>query len=233
LDLATYLGRMLGKFTDSARLQECAQRIGDGGQAFKDAQDAYETLIGQLLATRVDASFENYLSDQHLRAVQRQAQLADGRRGGRIATAIFPKGSGPIVRLQGESQIAAMRQVEARLGGVADIWPEATAAQQTVATHRGRYEVALKARDDAELAINNSRINRDAMKRRFLDLYAEIAALVKAEFPRNKMMQDLFFDTVHSPSSRGNRRPDPAKSPAAAATAAAATPAAADTTAAA
>ena len=217
LELAAYLGRMLGKFPDRGRLQECAARIADGARELKIAQDDYVKLHEQLLAIRVDAGFENYLSDQHIRATQKKAQLADGRSGGRIALAVFPKGSGSVVRLQGESQIAAMRQVEARLGGVTDIWPEAAVAQQTVATHRERYEAALTARDNAELAINNARINRDAIKRRFLDLYAEVAALVKAEFPRKKTMQNLFFDTVRTSSGRSNRSQssEPAETPSA------------------
>jgi hypothetical protein len=33
-------------------------------------------------------------------------------------------------------------------------------------------------------------------KEDFLDVYAEIAARVKAEFPRDRKMQDLFFDDV-------------------------------------
>lgn len=42
-------------------------------------------------------------------------------------------------------------------------------------------------------AVEDRRARRDAAKAQFLDVYAQVAAGVKAEFPRNRQMQELFF----------------------------------------
>jgi hypothetical protein len=77
-------------------------------------------------------------------------------------------------------------------------------ASTRVESARTRFGACLDARrerpDAARLAAEGqvvaSRAARDMAKERFLDLYAEIAAQIRSEFPRDRDMQDLFFDTV-------------------------------------
>ena len=61
---------------------------------------------------------------------------------------------------------------------------------------RKSYEAALSARREALQNASNERTARDLAKEDFLSVYAEIASRVKAEFPRDRKMQDLFFDEV-------------------------------------
>lgn len=196
LELAIYASRMLGKFSDNPMLAESARRLAEGQGVLKLAQDAYETAAGAALAIRVDVGYEDYAADRLVRRTQQLAELDDGRRGGRIASQVFPGGSTPITRLQGESQVVAMRDLEARLDAARDIWPQAEAEKAAIEAQRIRYQEALAARQDSERNINDLRLARDAAKERFLDIYTQVANLVQAEFPRDRVIQNLFFDVV-------------------------------------
>ena len=205
IDLAHYASRMLSKFPDNATLVESAARLLEGGQALDQASRAYEAARGQDLVLRVDIGYTDYQADRQVRRTQQLAEIEDGRRGGRIASRVFPTGSTPITRLRGDSQVAAMRDMEARLEGSRDIWPQAEAAQAALAEHRGSYEEVLAARAENQRNVKDLRAARDAAKERFLDLYAQIASLVRAEFPRDRVLQDLFFDRVRSRATSRKR----------------------------
>jgi hypothetical protein len=124
------------------------------------------------------------------------AQLADGYKGGRIASQVLPNGTRDIIRRQGDKQVEGMIDLESRLEAARDIWPEAETEQQAVAERRTAYQDVLVARSDKQREIRAALAARDAAKERFLDTYVEIANLVKAEFPRDRRHADLFFDTV-------------------------------------
>jgi membrane protein involved in colicin uptake len=66
---------------------------------------------------------------------------------------------------------------------------------------RAHYETALKQRKEAGQNASNKKAARDTAKEDYLDVYAQVAARVKAEFPRDRAMQDLFFDTVSDAGS--------------------------------
>ncbi len=91
--------------------------------------------------------------------------------------------------------------------GVQDIWAGAPVELAKVADHRVRYETALDAREQSKRIVEGARTNRNTAKERFVQLYAEIASLVKAEFPRDRRMQGLFFIDVHRPRA-GNSTDD-------------------------
>ena len=46
--------------------------------------------------------------------------------------------------------------------------------------------------------VRNNRALRNATKEVFITKYAELASRVAAEFPRDSVMQDLFFDEVRA-----------------------------------
>lgn len=203
LELAEHTGYMLGKFPDSARLVELATRMLDGGATLDAAERAFVDVLQEVLRARIDLKYEDYVSDGFIRRLRKQAEIADGRRGGRIVSQVFPDGVDVVARLQGMSQIDAMRKLEARLAAAQDIWPEAAAAHAALVEHRQRYEGAAVAREELQQRIVEMRALRDAAKERFLHLYAEIANLVKAEFPRDRVSQDLFFGEVRKRSASG------------------------------
>jgi hypothetical protein len=169
-------------------------------RALADAEEA-------LNMARVDVMFEDHASDQYLRHLQGQAHSADGHKGGRFATTLFPDGLTEITRRQGPAQVKLMREVEGRLENMTT-WPEAMTNLAGLIVRRSNYEAAVEARTEAERNVTRARAARDAAKVRFLDLYAEIAARIQGAFPRNRRMQNLFFDVIRTRTRAGAGEPD-------------------------
>lgn len=193
LELARHTEHMLGKFADNPRLAVLAARMRAGSGVLEAAQLAYEGEYRVLERMRIDVDFENYLSDARVRRTRKLVELEDGRARGRIAAQVFFEGSLDMSRIQGARQIEAMRTLEVRLLHVQDIWPGAAAELADITAHRTRYAAALDAREECLRRIEQLRLARDGAKERFLHLYAEIASLVQAEFPRDRKTQELFF----------------------------------------
>jgi hypothetical protein len=192
LELAGHAVHMLAKFPENPRLGEMSRRLGDGSRTLEAAELVLQAAERAAALTRIDARFENYLSDQCMRRVKKHVEAQDARRGGRVAS-LVSDGSPDFAKLQGKTQVDAMRQFELRLVGVQDIWADAPAQLAEVTAHRVRYEAALDAREQSKRAVAEARVSRNTAKERFVQLYAEIASLVKAEFPRDRHTQDLFF----------------------------------------
>lgn len=192
LELAGHAVHMLAKFPENPRLVEMSRRLGDGSRTLETAELALEAAERAAALTRIDAHYENYVSDLCMRRVKKQVEAQDAHRGGRVAS-LVSDGSPNFAKLQGKKQVEAMRQFELRLVGVQDIWTGASAELAQVTEHRVRYEAALDAREQSKRTVAEARVNRNTAKERFVQLYAEIASLVKAEFPRNRRMQNLFF----------------------------------------
>jgi hypothetical protein len=193
MELSDHSMYMLAKFPENPRLAELSRRMGEGGQALEDAQRLYEREQRAQIRLRIDVSFEDHVSDARIRRTRKLIEIDDGRRGGRIASQVFPAGSLDFTRIQGATQVDAMRQLEARLAAAQDIWPEAAAELAAITAHRQRYATALAARDQGNRRIKDLRTARDATKERFVHLYAEIVSLVSAEFPRDRATVALFF----------------------------------------
>lgn len=193
LDMALYTEQMLAKFPDHPRLAEQVPRLRAGSSALESAELAYAGELRVLMRLRIDVDFENYLSDRRVRRTRKLVEMHDGRRGGRLAAQILPDGSLDFSRIQGARQIDEMRSLEARLAATQDVWPEAAGELGDVAQHRMRYSIALTARDEGLRRVKDLRTARDAARERFVLLFAEIASLIAAEFPRDRQTQDLFF----------------------------------------
>lgn len=214
LDMALYTEQMLAKFPDRPRLSELIPRLRAGSGALESAELAYTGELRVLMRLRIDVDFENYLSDRRVRRTRKLVEMHDGRRGGRIAALIMPGRSLDFSRIQGARQIDEMRSLEARLAATQDVWPEAVGELGDIAQHRMRYAGALTARDEGLRRVKDLRTSRDAVKERFVLLFAEIASLVEAEFPRDRQTRDLFFLDARARSGRtsedgGAGEPDP------------------------
>ena len=213
LALGAYAGQMLGKFPDNPLLVDLSQRMFLGVSTLRAAEQEVVTKQDALLLARVDLGYADYDSDQATRSSKKRAEIADGAPRGHIVSRVFPGGIADITRRFGESQIVAMRTIETRIANARSIWPDAEQELTRLQGSRERYEVALAARNQARQDLRDARTNRNAAREHFIDLYAEISSLVKAEFPRNRVLQDLFFDRVRArPAAADEFSTDPIES---------------------
>ena len=201
LELATYSIRMFGKFPTNVVLTALAAEMTTAKNSLNAGQQHYEAAVLEILPARVDVKYENHTSDRRIRLTQQKVEMADGKKGGRIAALVFPDGSSPITRLLGDSQVSAMSDLEGRLESAVTLWPEAAAEKTDIAQHRAAYAAALKHRTDAGQHARDKRALRNAAKEAFITKYTEITSRVAAEFPRDTPMQDLFFDEVRTKSA--------------------------------
>jgi hypothetical protein len=201
LELATYSIRMLGKFSTNAVLTALASEMAIVKDKLANTQQVYEAAVFDILPSRVDVKYENYASDRRIRLTQQKSEIVDGKKGGRIAKLVFPDGSAPITRLLGESQIQRMIDLEGLLASVEDFWSDAASEKADIAQHRIRYKAAIDLRTAAGQTSRAKRALRNAAKEAFITKYVEIISRVEAEFPRDKQMQDLFFDDVRTKSA--------------------------------
>ncbi len=200
VDLGTYASQMMAKFPQTAELVMLSQKLGDATQKLKAAQDAYLLGVGAILPTRVEVTFQNFVSDNRVRQTLRKAELFDGRANGPASSMVFPNGVTPIIKPVGATQVKEMRDMEGRLEAAGAIWPEALSEKAEIGTFRDNYEKALEARRAAGQTASDLRAVRNAVKEDFLMVYVTSANRVKALFPRDRVMQDLFFDEVRSRS---------------------------------
>jgi hypothetical protein len=201
IELGLYAQAMLAKFPANPALTALSAKMGAAATALSAAQSEYAAAILALIAPRVDVKFADYSSDTVVRQTMRSAETADGGKNGKIARAVFPAGVTPIVRPVGATQVTEMRALEGRLEAAMTLWPGAAAEKGKVMEERVKYESALTARRTAMEKAADLRAKRDAAREDFLDVYAAAAGEVKSEFPRNRQMQDLFFDTVSDAAS--------------------------------
>lgn len=190
-----YTGRMLAKYGDNPRLAALALRCENGRAELVASERTLADAEEQLMLVRVDVGFEDHAADQWLRLLHHQVQMADGHKDGRLGKRLFPDGLQDITKRQGPSQVKRMRDLEDRLAATQD-WAEAPALHASLIVQRTRYQTSLDSRDTADRVVASARATRDATKERLLDLFAEIAGVVRSEFPRDRRMQDLFFDTL-------------------------------------
>jgi hypothetical protein len=201
-ELGLYTEHMLGKFPDNPRLAAQVPRMRAGNGALEATELAYRNELRALMRLRIDVDFENYVSDRRVRRTRKAVEMADGRRGGRIAAQVLADGSLDFSRIQGARQVEEMRSLETRLVAAQDIWPEAVNEMAEIAQHRMRYASAVAARDEGLRRVKDLRLQRNAAKERFLHLYAEIVSLVEAEFPRDRATQELFFLNAYEKAGR-------------------------------
>jgi hypothetical protein len=205
IELGLFSQNMLGKFSENLAVAPLSEKLGASTQALALAQTGYDMAKQKLIAARVEVQYADYTSDRHVRTLQRIVELADGVKKGRLATAIFPEGVTPIIRSAGATQVSEMRALEGRLEAIGSQWESAASERAKLASERQRYEAALAVRRAADEAVEDMRARRDAAKVQFLDTYAQVTAQVKAAFPRDHAMQDLFFDDL---SNRGPAESD-------------------------
>jgi hypothetical protein len=201
LAAAGYTARMLAKHGENPILAALGKKL-DGPRAELRTTDRnVEDAIEQLTLTRVEVVYEDFSSDTWLRRLQSRAEIVDGRKGGRLYLRLFPSGLQDIVKRMGAPQLERMQALELRIAAIQD-WPDAQAVLAELALQRSRYEAAVVGRDLAEQQLASARIARKEAKERLLDAIHEVAGQIRSIYPRDRRMQDLFFDTL-TPKTRG------------------------------
>lgn len=201
IHLGLYSQTAFAQIPDNPTLAALALTLADATAELAAAQTAYAAAVIDLIKHRVRVRFTDHSADAAVRATQRAAEAADAGKGGKIAGVVFPGGVTPVVRPVGRTQVAEMVNLEGRLDAAKAIWSEADAEKAKIFAEREKYEAALGARRNGMQAVADLRAKRDLAKEDFLDVYATCAARVKAEFPRDRKKQDLFFDKITKTSA--------------------------------
>lgn len=194
--LALYTTTMLKMFPKNLTLAALAEKLSGGMTALTASQRAYADQVISLVVPRVHVKFVDYISDQAVRALQNRAELADGRKDGKIASMLFPGGVTPIVQPVGATQVAEMRDLEGRLEPAKSIWADAPKEKEAITGLRQQYETALAGRRAAREKASDLRVARNGVKEDFLDIFSQVASRIGEEFPRDRRAQDLFFDKI-------------------------------------
>ncbi|AKT43147.1 hypothetical protein [Chondromyces crocatus] len=196
-ELAAYTSRMMSKFTQNLVFAQLVTRLDEASAALLASQGAYEDARRATLPTRVDVKYADITADRCIRRLQKKAEYRDTKRRGPTVAKIMPRGSNAITKLRGESQVKAMITLEADVGALAPSWPEVSTLLPELVQHRQAYQTAIRGRTTARQAVRARRALRDAEKQRFLESYEVVARTVQAQYPRDREMQDLFFDKVN------------------------------------
>jgi hypothetical protein len=177
---------------DALRAQAAALLTGRVSLTTK--QSEYRTAVLDAIASRVAVLMVDLRAD----AVTRSAKRAVDDAGKDVAAMVFPEGVTPIVKLFGQSEVDALIALEDRILAVKGRWSEAMATHARIVEVRTRYETALRNRTTALNFASSKRALRDAAKEDFLDTYARVASAIKGLFPRDRVMQDIFFEDVRA-----------------------------------
>lgn len=196
INLARFAETMFAKFPQNPALASLTITLATARESLAKTQTVYAEAISEIVHTRAEVRFADYVADKGVRSTIRAAEQTDGRKNGKIVSMVAPQGMTPIIKPVGATQVKAMHDLEGRLEAAASTWDDALSARAEIADLRKNYEAALEQRRAAGQKASNARAARDAAKEDFLDVYAEITARVKAEFPRDRPMQDIFFDSV-------------------------------------
>lgn len=167
--------------------------------ALATTQQEYRTAVVDCIAPRIAVVLTDMRADAVVRSAKRAADDADKT----VSAMVFPEGVTPIVRLLGQSEVDALIALEGRILAVAGRWSEATATHARIVEVRTRYETALANRDAAFSLAARKRAMRDGTKESFLDTFASVANRIKALFPRDKTLQDIFFEDVRKSDDGG------------------------------
>lgn len=193
---------MIRKFSSVVALNGLADKLETGTTNLLAKHEDYRAKIKQLIVLRVEVKYTDYISDHAVRLGLKRAEIADADAGAaagaegsgaRIVKTLFPDGITPIIKPVGGTQVVEMRALEGRYEEVAPLFADAAAERVKIRDLRVRYEDALKARNTGMDIVAQARAGRNLAKEEFLDVFAEVANRIKAAFPRDRKMQDLFF----------------------------------------
>jgi len=120
------------------------------------------------------------------------------RAGGPLFKIVAPEGKTALVKPFGQKQLDVLIDLIGTLKALAATWAPAAQESASFEVLAKDYEAALKYRESAWQSARNLRVARNLAKQAFITGYLEISFSVKALYPQDKKMQDLFFDEVQN-----------------------------------
>lgn len=202
IHLGTYSARMLGKFPNVPEHVAQTAKMSAITGALEQASDVYEKSKLTIIEARVDVKFVDLTSDKEIENLIRRVQLADSAAKGPIFKVVAPEGKTPLVKPFGQTQLDVLKDLHGVLTNLLPTWSGAAQEVTLVADLCKRYKEALDAREAAWQNARNLRKARNLVKQAFLKGYLEISHEVKALYPLDKKMQDLFFDVVDNDAEK-------------------------------
>lgn len=194
--LGRYAARMLGKLPQNPSLAAYALKMSAISSALDTANQAYEHSKLVIIDARVDVKFVDLTTDTEIQSLLRRVETADNRAGGPLFKVVAPEGKTALVKPFGQKQRDVLTDLAGTLNVLAATWADA-AKEATLVDGLGKtYQTALDYREGAWQNARSLRIARNLAKLAFIAGYLEISFGVKALYPQDKKMQDLFFDEV-------------------------------------
>jgi hypothetical protein len=160
---------------------------------------------------RVTLRFAERDAEQTIRMLANAARgLDNGKAGGRVLDALFPDGVNAVIAPRAEQQHAALGQLQRRLAG-----------KDVAASLRSEHEPAIQrsldalrrcidARDAALVARDAAFQRELAARDEVLRAYDSVANAIRSRFPKDRPQQDMFFETLRTPSKSDAAQEPPA-----------------------
>ena len=196
--LGRYSARMLGKLPQNSSLTAYAQKMSEISATLDKASQAYEQSKLGIIDARVDVKYVDLTTDTEIQSFLRRVETADNKAGGPLFTIVAPEGKTALVKPFGQKQLDVLVNLQGTLKAMAATWPAAAQELTVIESLAKSYKAALDNRDGAWQSARDLRIARNLAKQAFLTGYVEISFGVKAQYPQDRKMQDLFFDEVEN-----------------------------------
>jgi hypothetical protein len=215
LQLGRYAARMLGKLTQNPPLAAHALKMGDISSTLAKENQAYEEAKLAIIDARVDVKFIDLTTDTELQSFLRRVETADNKAGGPLFKVVAPEGKTALVKPFGQRQLDVLVNLSGTLKAMVATWPAAAQEITLIEGLAKSYKAALEDRDSAWQRARDLRVARNLARQAFIAAYVEVSFGVKALYPHDKKMQDLFFDEVDNEVERDlGEEPEPAAAPA-------------------
>lgn len=196
LQLGRYAARMLGKLPEKPSLATHALKMSEITATLDKESQAYEQSKHVVIDARADVKFVDLTTDNAIQGFLRRVETADDKAGGPLFKVVAPEGRTALVKPFGQKQLDVLVNLMGTLDALAATWPPASQESASFGSVAKGYKAALVTREGAWQSARNLRIARNLAKQAFITAYLEISFSVKALYPQDKKMQDVFFDEV-------------------------------------
>jgi len=200
--LGRYAARMLGKVTQNPPLAPHAQKMSAITATLDKESQTYEQSKLLIIDARVDVKLIDLTTDNAIQSFLRRVEVADDKAGGPLFKVVAPEGKTALVKPFGQKQLDVLIDLVGTLNALAATWPPAAQESASFEGLAKDYKAALDYRDSAWQSARNLRVARNLAKQAFITGYLEISFSVKALYPQDKKMQDLFFDEVENEAEK-------------------------------
>ena len=206
---------MLGKLPQNPPIAAHALKMSAISATLDKENQAYEQSKLAIIDARVDVKFIDLTTDTEIQNHLRRVEIADNKAGGPLFKNVAPEGKTALVKPFGQKQLDVLVNLVGTLNALGATWPAAAQESATIDGLAKSYNAALDSRDSAWQSARNLRIARNLAKQAFITGYLEISFGVKALYPQDKKMQDLFFDEVENEAEKDlGEEPEPEAAPA-------------------